>query len=125
MSQTPSILHHQGRTGLQPVAPGPLGLVDGQFKEMLGRIAPQEESKVRFSSHAQERLDRRGIEMGASQMRALESGFSALKNKGVRDGLVVVGDNRFVVSVENSTVITVLSSKDREVFTNIQGVAFE
>jgi len=58
-------------------------------------------------------------------MRALESGFSALKNKGVRDGLVVVGDNRFVVSVENSTVITVLSSKDREVFTNIQGVAFE
>lgn len=58
-------------------------------------------------------------------MKSLESGFSALSNKGVRDGLVVVGDNRYVVSVENSTVITVLSSKDREVFTNIQGVAFE
>ena len=125
MSQTSSILHHQGRTGLQPVAPGPLGPVDGQFREVLERIAPQEDSKIRFSSHAQERLDRRGIEMGSSQLKALESGFNALQNKGVRDGLVVVGDNRFVVSVENSTVITVLSSKDREVFTNIQGVAFE
>jgi len=125
LSQTTSILPNQGRAGLQPVNL-PLGRVDGQFRELLGRIAPpKEESKIRFSSHAQERLDRRGVDLGASELKSIESGFNALRNKGVRDGLVVVGDHRFVVSVENSTVITVLSSKDREVFTNIQGVAFE
>ena len=80
---------------------------------------------VRFSSHAQQRLDSRGLNLSEAELTRLSNGVSSLRDKGVRDGLVVVGDNRFVVSAENRTVITVLSSRDREVFTNIQGVAFE
>jgi flagellar operon protein len=80
---------------------------------------------LKFSSHAKQRLESRGLDLSDSDMSRLSRGVSSLRSKSVRDGLVVVGDHRFVVSVENKTVITVLSSSDREVFTNIQGVAFE
>lgn len=86
---------------------------------------PSSESTLRFSSHAQQRIENRELQLSSTDMGRLDQGVASLKAKSVRDGLVVVGDHRFVVSVENKTVITVLSSSDREVFTNIQGVAFE
>ena len=95
------------------------------FRNHLEREFKQDSVNVRFSSHAQQRLDSRGLTLGEMELKRLSNGVSSLRDKGVRDGLVVVGDNRFVVSAENRTVITVLSSRDREVFTNIQGVAFE
>lgn len=113
-------------TGFNPALAAPLGVVRPGGEEFVGllRKASVEES-VKFSTHASQRLERRGIALGESEMGRLQTGLESLRQKSVKDGLVIVGDHRFVVSVENNTVITVMSSKDREVFTNIQGVAFE
>ena len=102
-----------------------LDSADGFRSHLERQISQDSVTALRFSSHAQQRLDSRGLNLGESDLKRLSNGVSSLREKGVRDGLVVVGDNRFVVSAENRTVITVLSSRDREVFTNIQGVAFE
>lgn len=82
-------------------------------------------SDIKFSSHALQRMESRGLELEPQELERLQRGMSSLRQKSVRDGLVVVGEHRFVVSAENKTVITVMASSDREVFTNIQGVAFE
>lgn len=92
------------------------------FKQLLDRYAPKTD-ELKFSSHALQRLERRNIELSSSEKSRLTEGFDALKSKGVKDGLVVVGDHRFVVSVSNKTVITVMTSSEKEVFTDIQGVA--
>ena len=101
------------------------GVGDSDFGGYLRKEQSSPTSTLRFSSHAQQRIESRHLKLSSVDMGRLDQGVSSLKAKNVRDGLVVVGDLRFVVSVENKTVITVLSSSDREVFTNIQGVAFE
>ena len=97
----------------------------GGFRDVLGEYSRTHEFDVKFSSHATTRLESKGIELSSTDHRRLMNGMSSLKAKGVRDGLVVVEDKRFVVSVANMTVITVMTSRDRDVYTNIQGVAFE
>jgi flagellar operon protein len=123
----PNSIHQQGALALGLRANSPAqGLGDGAFKKVLdGHATGLAPSDLRFSSHASQRLESRGIELTDTQESRLASGVGSLRSKGVRDGLVVVDEHRFVVSAENKTVITVMSVKDREVFTNIQGVAFE
>ena len=95
------------------------------FREVFERCTTEEQKWIRFSSNAQQKLERAGIQLNTKEKVRLSDGFKALGFKGVRDGLIVVDDKRFVVSVSNKTVITIMSSRDREVFTNIEGVAFE
>jgi flagellar operon protein len=76
---------------------------------------------VRFSGHALQRIERRGISVDASVMARLGEGVSRAAAKGSRDSVVMVDQTAFVVSVPNRTVITAV---DREhmrehVFTNI------
>ena len=77
--------------------------------------------QVRFSSHALQRLERRGIEVDPSVMARLNEGIERAAAKGARDSLVLMDGTAFVVSVANRTVITAVDSasmRDR-VFTNI------
>jgi len=101
---------------LRPVAPttGPA------FREVLGSQLAQS-GEVRFSGHALERLERRGIAVDAATLGRLNDGVARAASKGARDSLVLVDGTAFVVSVTNRTVITAV---DREhmrehVFTNI------
>lgn len=96
------------------------------FRDLLGRVGSDDSKEsIRFSSNAQQKLERAGVELSSADKARLGNGFKALEYKGVKDGLVVIDDKRFVVSVSNKTVITMMTSRDREVFTNIEGVAFE
>lgn len=97
----------------------------GNFREVFDRFSTDHKDPIRFSSNAQQKLERAGLNLSTADKARLGSGFKALEYKGVKDGLIVVDDKRFVVSVSNKTVITIMSSRDREVFTNIEGVAFE
>ncbi|MBF0246152.1 MAG: hypothetical protein HQL31_12935 [Planctomycetes bacterium] len=69
-------------------------------------------------------MEKHNIRLLDSQRSRLESGVKSLAAKGAREGLVVMDDHRFVVSVTNKTVITALTAKDRDVYTNIDGVVF-
>ena len=76
---------------------------------------------LRFSKHAIERAQRRGIPLDAATVGRLQEGVGRIAGKGARDSLVLVDGNAFVVSVPNRTVITAVGSEHmrEHVFTNI------
>ena len=118
----PSYIPGHAGVGVPPI---PSAKVAGQgFQEVLNGISVNGDAKVKYSSHALDRIERRGISISPSDEARLVSGMQSLKSKNVSDGLVVIDNKRFVVSVANNTVITIMASGDRDVYTNIQGVAF-
>lgn len=76
---------------------------------------------LKFSRHASERLESRGINLSAQQMARLEDGVRRAAGKGARESLVLLDDLALVVSVKNRTVITAAARQDLQenVFTNI------
>jgi flagellar operon protein len=78
-------------------------------------------TSLQFSKHALARVQRRGIELGASTLGRLSQGVDRAASKGSRDSLVLVDGTAFVVSVSNRTVITAVGSEHMKdnVFTNI------
>ncbi|OIQ59575.1 hypothetical protein MOTE_12560 [Moorella thermoacetica] len=83
------------------------------LKEQLGGL--------KFSRHASERLESRGINLSAQQMARLEDGVRRAAGKGARESLVLLDDLALVISVKNRTVITAAARQDLQenVFTNI------
>ncbi len=98
----------------QPRPSGP------SFDEVLhGQLRGK--SELQFSRHALARMESRGIRFSSAEINRLESAVQAVQAKGGRDSLVMLDSNALVVSVKNSTVVTVVdqqSLKDN-VFTNI------
>jgi flagellar operon protein len=76
---------------------------------------------VRFSGHALQRIERRGISVDPSVLARLGDGVSRAAAKGSRDSVVLVDQTAFVVSVPNRTVITAVDREHMKehVFTNI------
>ncbi len=76
---------------------------------------------LRFSKHARERVQRRGIALDPTTVGRLQEGVGRAAGKGSRDSLVLVDGTAFVVSVPNRTVITAVGSEHmhEHIFTNI------
>jgi flagellar operon protein len=103
-----------GARGAQPAAaPG------RSFADALTQAGAAEQLK--FSRHALERVQRRGIELNSDMLGRLAEGVGRAAGKGSRDSLVLVDGTAFVVSVSNRTVITAVGSEHMKdnVFTNI------
>jgi flagellar operon protein len=81
----------------------------------------QQAEPLRFSGHALQRIERRGISLDDATMTRLGDGVDRAAAKGSRSSLVVVDDSAFVVSVPNRTVITAVDREHMkdQVFTNI------
>ncbi len=95
------------------------------FDEILkGKIS--ETSDVKFSKHAQMRLDSRNIKISDAQKQKISRALDKAEEKGVKDSLVMVDDIALVVNVRNRTVITAVNSNElkENVFTNIDGAVF-
>lgn len=114
---------HQLYTGrMMPVSPGnslrapstraPEG---ASFREIL------REKTLKFSHHAEMRLEQRGIHLRQEQLAKLEEAIDKAAAKGSRDSLVLMNDLAFIVNVKSRTVITALdgSSARDNVFTQI------
>ncbi len=112
--------------GLQPAAapgttrpPSPPA-TPGAFRDVLaGKLV--ESGPLKFSGHALDRIQRRGIDVGANELARLEDGVTRAAAKGGRESLVLVDGTAFVVSVPNRTVITAVDREHmrEQVFTNI------
>ncbi len=90
-----------------------------KFKELLRNKLKSKELK--FSKHAQQRIQSRGIEFTEQDLNQLQKGIKKARNKGAKESLVLVNNNAYVVSIKNDTVITAMdegSMKDN-LFTNI------
>ncbi len=97
--------------------PTPSGQPSASFKT----IFEQEIDRLKFSAHAQTRLNSREIALSQEDMDKLESAVAKAEAKGAKESLVLMRDMAFIVSVRNKTVITAVHNdqlKDN-VFTNI------
>jgi flagellar operon protein len=76
---------------------------------------------VKFSNHAIERMQTRGISFNKADMQKLSEAVSRAASKGSNNTLVLMNDNALIVSVKNKTVVTVMdkTALKENVFTNI------
>lgn len=90
------------------------------FRDILNEKAAQE-TDVRFSKHANQRLESRNITLSKEQMERLNYGISRARDKSINESLVMMDDLAFIVNVKNNTVVTALEQDEDSVFTNIDG----
>ncbi|MBN2644257.1 MAG: flagellar protein [Desulfuromonadaceae bacterium] len=76
---------------------------------------------VRFSKHAAQRMQSRGIQFGAGEIGRLNQAVQLAETRGCRDSLVLIDNTALVVSVKDSTVVTVANKEQLQgnLFTNI------
>ena len=91
------------------------------FSDLLkARLQTQQE--VTFSKHAQLRAQQRGISLTEQDMEKLGQAAQKAQEKGIRDTLVMMNQNAFIINVPSRVVVTMVDSGDNEtVFTNIDG----
>jgi flagellar operon protein len=77
--------------------------------------------ELKFSKHAAERVQRRGIAGDPQTVKRLERGVELAAKKGSRAAVVLVDSTAYVVAPQNKTVITAVdqSQMKEQVFTNI------
>lgn len=82
-----------------------------------------ESDEIKFSKHAELRLQSRNISLTQVQKDKMKEAVTKAESKGVRDSLVLMDNLAFVVNVKNRTVITAANSNElkENVFTNIDG----
>ncbi|TJY43184.1 flagellar biosynthesis protein [Cohnella pontilimi] len=85
------------------------------FEEMLAR------QQLKFSHHAEMRLQQRGIVLKPEQLDKIASAVEQAAAKGAKDSLVLFRDIAMIVNVPNRTVVTAMdeSSMKEHVFTQI------
>lgn len=78
---------------------------------------------VKFSKHAIRRMEDRRIELSAEQLRDIGDALNKVKNKGVKDSLILMENTALIVNVPTGTVVTAVdnNSMRENVFTNIDG----
>jgi flagellar operon protein len=81
---------------------------------------------VRFSNHAQNRLQSRDINMSSENVSRLSNAIDKAEKRGGKSSLVMVDDLAFIVNIQSRTVVTALDKNQRGegVFTQIDSVVF-
>lgn len=104
------------RTGLPKQADS-----GNSFQRILEDQYRTREGELKFSKHANERLQSRNIDLSDEQLEKLTAGTKKAQAKGISESLVMVDNIAFIVNVKNNTVITALDEGEDKVFTNIDG----
>lgn len=78
-------------------------------------------TEVKFSSHAKQRIDSRGIELNSNTIDKLNQAVEKAAEKGSKDSLILIKDLAFVVNIPNKVVVTAVdeNSTKEHVFTKI------
>lgn len=91
------------------------------FQEIFNQKVIETED-VKFSKHANQRLESRNINLSQEQMSRLNQGVSKARDKSINESLVMMDNLAFIVNIKNNTVVTALeSNEESNVFTNIDG----
>jgi len=91
------------------------------FAETLAQV-----EGLRFSNHAQKRLDDRAISMPEDGIQRLSQAVEKAKARGGKESLILMDDLAFIVNVKDRVVVTTMDAKQRGegVFTQIDSVVF-
>jgi len=81
---------------------------------------------VKFSNHAQNRLQSRDITLNSENVGRLSDAIDKAEKRGGKSSLVMVDDLAFIVNIQSRTVVTALDKNQRGegVFTQIDSVVF-
>ena len=79
------------------------------------------QSEIKFSAHAQKRLDERNVQIDSAGQARLSAAVDKVQEKGADKSLVLMDNLALVVSTKNRVVITAMDSSDTKdgVFTGI------
>jgi flagellar operon protein len=113
-----------GRPQGVPVQIPPTG--GGSFRDVLRTAqAPAVQQPLKFSAHAQQRLESRNIRLTTDDVAKMNAMADKAAAKGAKQSLFMMRDVAMVVSITNRTVITAVdqSSMKENVFTNIDSAA--
>ena len=91
------------------------------FEEVLNM--KKTTSELKFSKHADARLNERHINLTDEQLERLNEGARKASQKGIGESLMIMDNLAFIVNIKNNTVVTAIDSKASEenIFTNIDG----
>jgi flagellar operon protein len=91
------------------------------FAETLAHV-----DGLRFSNHAQKRLDDRAISIPEDGIQRLSQAVEKAKARGGKESLILMDDLAFIVNVKDRVVVTTMDAKQRGegVFTQIDSVVF-
>ena len=116
-------------TPILPVKPGTAGnsqttLAKTEKQNAFNQIFSaqlQKQNQLKFSAHAEKRLQQRNITLDAQSLAQLEKAVGRAEAKGAKESLILMSDVAFVVSIPNKTVITAMdqAGMKENVFTNI------
>lgn len=98
------------------------------FKELLNeKIKDKAENNIVFSKHASERVIERNIDVSSHVTEKLNEAAEQAKEKGLKNVLVMIENQAFIVSTMNNKVITAVNSQDlkENIFTNIDGAVIK
>ncbi len=86
--------------------------------------AELQQAELRFSNHAQKRLEKRDIALSNDDLARLSLAVDNAAKRGGKDSLVLMDDMAFVVNVKDRLVVTAVDAKSRGegVFTQIDSV---
>jgi flagellar operon protein len=81
---------------------------------------------LRFSNHAQKRLQTRNISLSSDSVERLSNAVDKADKRGGRSSLVMVDDLAFIVNVKDRMVVTAMDTNNcgEGVFTQIDSVVF-
>lgn len=124
--QSPASSKSVGNQGLGPSFQETLNkLQQPQNNQGIGAIAGNTPASalegVKFSNHAIERMQSRGISYSPQDVSRLNDAIAKAAAKGSKDSLILMNDSALIVSVKNKTVVTVMDKNalKENVFTNI------
>lgn len=98
------------------------------FKDALGQAAqvaktqaPSASLPLKFSNHAVDRMQARGVRFSPEQMAKIENAVGRAAEKGSKNCLLLSDEAALIVSVKDKTVVTVMDKTNlkENVFTNI------
>lgn len=113
----------QGANSTQPSSvPASTTTSGSSFSQAL----QEANNRVKFSTHAQQRLDVRSIEIDQTGMDRLSSAVDKAEAHGAKESLILMDDLAFIVNVRERTVVTTVDMNKRKegVFTQIDTVVF-
>jgi flagellar operon protein len=122
--QIPPAITPAARPQGVPVQIPPTGT--GSFRDVLRTSqAPAVAQPLKFSAHAQQRLESRNIRLSSDDVAKMNAMADKAAAKGSKQSLFMMRDVAMVVSITNRTVITAVdqSSMKDNVFTNIDSAA--
>lgn len=105
--------------------------VNSIFKDILKEKIKDEKleksNDVVFSKHANERIKDRNIDVSGVVTEKLNKANEQAKEKGLKNVLVMIENQAFIISTINNKVVTALNSDElkENIFTNIDGAVIK